>query len=88
MGYRVDRNFGSFIHYLLVIVLCLGGIVAIVLPAWQFGLIQSPMENVYRESVSMGWGWWLTVGGIVLSLAGGIGAAFVWPGSTSKLDSR
>jgi len=67
---------------LLVILLCLGGVVAIVLPAWQFGLIQTSMENVYQESISLGWGWWLTVGGVVLSLAGGIGAAFIWPGST------
>jgi len=69
---------------LLVIVLCLGGVVAIALPAWQFGLIQSSMENVYRESVSLGWGWWLTVGGVVLSLAGSIGTAFIWPGSISE----
>lgn len=66
---------------LLVILLCLGGVVAIALPAWQFSLIQSSMENVYHEPVSLGWGWWLTVGAIILSLVGGIGAAFVWPGS-------
>ena len=61
----------------LVGLMCLGSVSALIIPARQFGLIQASMGEVYHEPVSLGWGWWLTVGGMVLSVAGGIGAAFL-----------
>jgi hypothetical protein len=68
----------------LVLVLSLAGIIAIVLPAWQFSLIQNALVDVYRSPVSLGWGWWLMVTGIVMSLLGGGGAAFYREGNQEK----
>jgi hypothetical protein len=61
----------------LVVGLVVGGAVAIIWPIWQFSLIQGPITNAYREPVSLGWGWWLTVSGIVASIAAGIVVAFI-----------
>jgi hypothetical protein len=61
---------------ILVVLLLGGGLAAIILPIWQFSLIQPSMVEVYHEPVSLGWGWWLTVGGIVLSIGGGAFAVF------------
>lgn len=63
---------------LLVILLIGGGTAAIILPGWQFSLIQASMVEAYHEPVSLGWGWWVTGGGIVLSAIGGIWAV-VYP---------
>ncbi len=62
---------------LLVGLLILAGIPALLLPVWQFSLIQSGMVAAYHQPVSLGWGWWVTAGGIVLSVVGGIWAAFL-----------
>jgi len=60
----------------LIILLLGSGMTAIILPFWQFGLTQASMVEVYHEPVSLGWGWWLTVAGLVLSIASGIRLAF------------
>jgi hypothetical protein len=57
---------------LLVILLLVGAAGAVTLPAWQFGLIEAEMVEAYHEPVSLGVGWWLTVGGVLLSVAGGV----------------
>jgi hypothetical protein len=75
---------------ILILGSCLGGIIAIILPVWQFSLIQMPLMDVYRGPVALGWGWWLTVSGMVISLLGGVGTAFSHWGSQEKSndDSR
>jgi hypothetical protein len=59
---------------LLVSLLVGGGLAAISLPLWQFGLIQAGLAEAYREPVSLAWGWWLVVAGVVLSIIGGVWA--------------
>jgi len=61
---------------ILVVLWCAGGVAALALPWRQFSLIQTSMEEVYHESILPGWGWWLTVGGAAMSIAGGVWAAF------------
>jgi hypothetical protein len=68
----------------LILGSCLGGLIAIILPAWQFSLIQSPLIDVYRSPVTLGWGWWLTVSGVAISLLGGLGTAFSHWGNQEK----
>jgi hypothetical protein len=46
------------------------GLAALVLPYWQFSLVQAQIQEAYHEPVSLGWGWWLTALGIVVSMAG------------------
>lgn len=60
-----------------VILLCGSGIAALILPIWQFALIQSSMAETYHEPVVLGWGWWLTAGGIVFSIVGGVSTVFL-----------
>jgi hypothetical protein len=60
---------------LLVTLLFGAGLAAISLPLWQFGLIQASMVEAYHQPVALGWGWWLTVVGIILSIIGGVWAA-------------
>jgi hypothetical protein len=62
---------------ILAILWTVGGIAAIILPMQQFSLVQASIAATYRQPVSLGWGWWLTVSGIVLSVGGGIYAAFL-----------
>lgn len=57
----------------LLALLLTGGLAALVLPWWQFSLIQPGLAEAYNQPVALGWGWWLTVGGIVMSMAGGLG---------------
>jgi amino acid transporter len=61
---------------LLAVLLLVSGLTAIVLPMWQFSLIRPSIVETYQEPVSLNWGWWLTVGGIVSGIVGGIYAAF------------
>ena len=58
---------------LLGMVLIVGAIVAIILPWWQFSLIQASISAAYNHPVSLGWGWWLAVVGLVISMISGIG---------------
>lgn len=60
----------------LIILWLVGGMAAIILPIWQFGLIQASIGEAYHEPVSLGWGWWLTVAGVGLSMIGGVLTAF------------
>jgi hypothetical protein len=46
------------------------GLAALVLPVWQFSLVQASIATAYHAPVGLGWGWWLTQGGILLSIAG------------------
>ncbi len=62
----------------LLVLLLAGGLVALVLPWWQFSLIQPGLAEAYNQPVALCWGWWLTVGGIVLSLTGGLGVFRRW----------
>ncbi|MCK6624008.1 MAG: hypothetical protein L6R45_02405 [Anaerolineae bacterium] len=52
--------------------LLIGGLAALVLPWWHFSLIQPGLAEAYHQPVALGWGWWLTVSGIILSLSGAI----------------
>ncbi|MBI1879424.1 MAG: hypothetical protein HYR94_14600 [Chloroflexi bacterium] len=61
---------------LLVSLLVVGGMAAIILPIWQFSLIQAGVIQAYHEPVSLGWGWWLTIAGVIMSLVSGIWLAF------------
>lgn len=51
----------------LIMLLIAGNMVALILPAWAFNLIQLSISEVYREPISLGWGWWLTISGIISS---------------------
>jgi hypothetical protein len=62
--------------WLLFIAITVGGIRAIVLAGLQFNLIQTALANVYAEPVTLGLGWWLTVGGVSLSIMGGAWATW------------
>jgi hypothetical protein len=62
---------------LLVIPLVGGGLAAIILPVWQFSLIQPGISEAYHEPVSLGWGWWLTGASLIASSVGGVWLALV-----------
>lgn len=57
---------------LLVGMWVIGGAAAIFLPIQQFSLTQSGISEAYQQTVHLGWGWWLTVVGIVMSIVGGL----------------
>jgi len=59
----------------VVALLLLGGVAALILPGWQFSLIQPSVAEAYHDPVSLGWGWQLTAGGISLSIIGGVWAS-------------
>ena len=61
---------------LLVGLLVLAGIPALLLPVWQFNLVRTGIVEAYHQPVSLGWGWWVTAGGIVLSAGSGIWIVF------------
>jgi hypothetical protein len=73
---------------ILILGACLAGIAAIILPAWQFSLIQTPLIDVYRSPVALGWGWWLTISGMMITLLGGIGTVVYAEGSQEKNSSN
>jgi hypothetical protein len=56
----------------LLWLLLIAGLAALVLPWWHFSLIQPGLAEAYHQPVTLGWGWWLTASGIVLSLVGGL----------------
>lgn len=51
------------------------GLASLLLPPWQFSLVQPGLVEAYHQPVSLGWGWWLTATGLALSMAGALGAA-------------
>ncbi len=53
-----------------------GGCVALILPWYQFTLLQTSLENIYQEPIALGWGWWLTIAGFSVSLISGVWIAF------------
>jgi hypothetical protein len=55
---------------LLLVLVWGGGLAALILPLWQFSLIQAGLSEAYHQPVSLGWGGWLTEAGIILSLLG------------------
>jgi hypothetical protein len=61
---------------LLSPLLAAGGIAAIVLPYRQFLLAQPDIAQAYAGPAALGWGWWLTVAGLALSIAAALWAAF------------
>ncbi len=44
------------------------GLAAPILAAWQFHLVRPGLIEAYHQPVSLGWGWWLTLLGLGLSL--------------------
>lgn len=60
----------------LVSGLVIGAVLALILPGWQFSLIQASLVDVYHEPISLGWGWWLTVAGVALGIGAGSWLAF------------
>lgn len=62
---------------ILIILLVVGDLAALTLPLWQFSLIQAGISEAYHQPISLGWGWWLTEGGIVLSVVGGVWSTIV-----------
>jgi hypothetical protein len=59
----------------LVALLLAGGTAALILPGWQFSLIQPSVAEAYHDPVALGWGWQLTAGGIGVSIIGGVWAS-------------
>jgi hypothetical protein len=62
---------------ILIILLVVGDLAALTLPLLQFSLIQAGVGEAYHHPISLGWGWWLTVGGIVISVVGGVWTTIV-----------
>jgi hypothetical protein len=56
----------------LIFLLIAAGLAALVLPVWQFRLIEAAMAEAYGQPVALGWGWWLTAAGLILSMVGGL----------------
>jgi len=57
---------------ILVGAFVVAGVAAILLPIRQFGLTQPGISEAYNQTVHLGWGWWLTVAGVVLAIVGGL----------------
>jgi hypothetical protein len=62
---------------ILIILLIVGDLAALTLPLWQFSLIQAGISEAYHQPISLGRGWWLTEGGIVMSVVGGVWSTIV-----------
>ncbi len=56
----------------LIVLVVMGSLAAISLPLWHFSLIQVDMVEAYHEPVSLGWGWWVTMAGAIISIIGGV----------------
>jgi hypothetical protein len=57
---------------LLIFVLVGLNVPAVILPIWQFSLVQPGLVEADHGPVSLGWGWLVTVAGILLSTMGGL----------------
>ena len=57
---------------ILVAALVVAAIAAILLPIQQFVLTQPGISEAYNQTVHLGWGWWVTVTGIVMGMTGGL----------------
>ncbi len=57
---------------MVVAFLTAAALMAIILPWWHFSLIQPAISAIYNGPISLGWGWWLTVTGLALTVAGGL----------------
>jgi len=62
---------------ILIILLFVGDLASLTLPLWQFSLIQAGVGEAYHQPISLGWGWWFTVGGIVMTVVGGVWTTIV-----------
>lgn len=62
---------------LLAVLLLTNSVASLILPSWQFELVQSSIVEAYHEPVYLGWGWWLTVTGLAAAAGGAILAAFI-----------
>jgi hypothetical protein len=60
----------------LISLLLGGSLAALILPWWQFRLIQPAIAEAYHQPLWLGWGWGLTATGIMVSLAGGMWLLF------------
>jgi hypothetical protein len=60
----------------LVILLIGAGVAALILPYWHFSLIRADVVEAYQQPVSLGWGWWVTAGAIIVSIIGAAWTAF------------
>ena len=69
--------FGNLPLKALVAVSTVANIMAIGLAGRQFNLVQSAITAVYHEPIALGWGWWVTVAGTILTIIGGFWAARV-----------
>lgn len=61
---------------LLALLLAAGGIAAIGLPYQQFALAQPDIAQAYHSPAALGWGWWLTVTGLGISIIAALWTAF------------
>ncbi len=52
--------------------LFIGSLASLILPWRQFSLVQEAIGHTYLEPVNLGWGWWVTVIGLVLCLISSI----------------
>lgn len=74
IGLSLVAPFGKRLPLKLLLgIVALTGGVAIGLAGWQFNQIQPALESVYRGPVSLGIGWWVSLAGLIISLAGGVG---------------
>ncbi len=62
---------------ILIILLVVGDLAALTFPLWQFSLIQAGISEAYHQPISLGWGWWLTEGGIFMSVVGGVWSTII-----------
>ena len=53
-------------------VFVVAGVAAILLPIQQFTLTQPGISEAYNQTVHLGWGWWVTVVGIVMAMVGSL----------------
>ncbi|MEW5957436.1 MAG: hypothetical protein AB1801_06915 [Chloroflexota bacterium] len=71
----------------LAALLLAGGLAALILPVWQFNLIQPGLAEAYHDPAALGWGWQLTAGGILLSLVTAVWAGLQGGQKTGRPES-
>lgn len=74
--------FGNLPRQGLALIIIGAGLVAVILPVWHFSLVQAGISEAYRQPVSLGWGWWVTGGGLIGSSIGGV----FWLGRAERQD--